>query len=100
MEFDKSIPVKIEEAISPSACQLPDRELDPALIMDQLPSDIRNLESPVIIRFKSGIISVDIDRNMFLSKFHRVDGSFLYLGYRKLELKELRMEIVYKVKMA
>jgi len=85
----------LEAAILTVTGELHTHELDPSLIVEQLPSDIRAITSPMTIRFKSDLVSIDMDYNAFMSKNHKIDGNILKLGYRKLQISDLKMELIY-----
>jgi hypothetical protein len=99
MEYDNSYPVSIDSSIITVDNSTGERALDPAKLIGQLPNDIQSIKSPLILRFKSDVISVDLDYNMFLSKLHTIDGDYIRIGYRKLDMKDLKIEVVYRVSM-
>jgi hypothetical protein len=97
MEYEKEHPVSLVSAIRMDNGEGSTGELDPALLISQLPTDIQAIRTPMSVRFKSDIIQVDVDYNTFMSKCHRIEGDLIKIGYRKLELSKLKIEFIYKV---
>jgi len=89
--------VDLTVAMFPIDDEIYTHELDPAKLIEQFPTDIQRITTPLTIRFRSDIISCDVDYNMFMSKCHKVSGNMLHLGYRKLNLSDIKIELIYKV---
>lgn len=92
-----SHPVNLNMAIFPVDGQEHSHELDPAKLIDQLPNDIKRITEPLVIRFRSDVLSCDVDYNMFMSKNHRISGDILSVGYRRFTMTDLSIELIYKL---
>lgn len=97
LQVEKSEIVSLKSAIVQVYGEQHTHELDPALLIDQLPLDIKSITSTMTIRFRSDLIVCDIDYNMFMSKNHVIDGDTLKIGYRKLNIQDISVELIYKI---
>jgi hypothetical protein len=74
-----------------------DRILDPGLLFDQLPESLKASEVDRYVRLKSDLIIVEMRFDTFLGKTYVIEGDSIKIGFRKLDLSNLKMEIVVKV---
>jgi hypothetical protein len=92
-----SIYVSIVGATRPSDDDQSTSILDPGLLLEQLPQELRATDSKYSIIIKSDVIMLKVDSNIFLSKVYRIDGENLYINGRKLDLTDLKITIQFEL---
>lgn len=71
--------------------------LDPCLLFEGLPNEIKWREGECIIRFLTFDTQISIERNAFLSKLYHIDDYVLKIGSTRLKRTELKMQIITPV---
>jgi hypothetical protein len=85
-----------------SSCLVNDQDdpstdlFDPALFIQQIPIDYFVEGANPIVRIQSDVISEEMKLDIFLSKQHRVEGSYILFGYKKFDIKDLIITVGVK----
>jgi hypothetical protein len=88
MVLEEPIQLIIDKAIITDPSDPTNRYLDPAMLLDQLPPDIKSVLDHCNIEFKEDVISTKMSVSTFLAKTYQLEGNFLRINYRKLDLTD------------
>jgi hypothetical protein len=88
MVLENPIQLLIDKAIITDSNDPANRHLDPAMLLDQLHPDIKSVLDHCNIEFKQDVISTKMSVSTFLAKTYQLEGNFLRINYRKLDLAD------------
>jgi hypothetical protein len=91
--LSRSKVVKISDAFPSGEC------LDPIALLDDLLNKVENVNLPLAVNLTDGENSVSFLLSIFISKEYEVLNGKVKFGLKKLNIKNLKIEISFKIEL-